>query len=50
MILDQSKAQRFGSFLERIKKETYPLPPSNLQTSITREMIDEFLNKHPSQA
>ncbi len=47
MILDQSKTQRFESFLERIKKETYPEPPSELHTIITRKMIDEFLNKHP---
>lgn len=47
MILDQSKTQRFESFLERIKNETYPEPPSELHTAITVRMIDEFLNKHP---
>ena len=47
MIPGQSKTQRFESFLERIKKETYPEPPSELHTAITIKMIDEFLNKHP---
>ena len=46
MILGQSKTQRFESFLERIKRETYPEPPSKLHTIITRKMIDELLNKY----
>ena len=46
MMLNQSKTQRFESFLERIKKETYPEPPSELHTSITRGMVDRFLDSH----
>ena len=46
MMLDQSKTQRFESFLERVRKETYPEPPSELHTIIAKKMIDEFLNKH----
>ncbi len=47
MILDQSKTQRFENLLERVRKETYPEPASELHTTITRKMIDAFLNKHP---
>ena len=47
MILDQSKTQRFENLLERVRKETYPEPPSELHTAITTKMIDGFLNKHP---
>ncbi len=46
MILDQSKTRRFESFLERIKKETYPEPTCELQTTITCGMIDKFLDSH----
>ncbi len=46
MILNQSKTQRFENLLERVRKETYPEPPSELHTTITRKMIDDFLNKH----
>ena len=46
MILNQSKTQRFENLLERVRKETYPEPPSELHTTITINMIDEFLNKH----
>ncbi len=46
MLLGQSKTQRFEGFLERIKKETYPEPPCELQTSITYGMIDKFLDSY----
>ncbi len=46
MILDQSKTQKFVSFLEKTKKETYPEPPFLLQTSIARGMVDRFLDSH----
>ena len=47
MILDETKTQRFENLMERVRKETYPEPPSELHTAITIKMIDEFLNKHP---
>lgn len=46
MILDQSKTQRFKNLLDRVRKETYPEPPSELHTTITTKMIDELLNKY----
>lgn len=47
MQLDQSKTQKLEQFLTRIAKETYPEPPSELHTGITKGMVDYFLNKFP---
>lgn len=47
MKLDQTKIERFESFMERIKNETYPEPPHELHTSITEKMINSLLNKYP---
>jgi ubiquinone/menaquinone biosynthesis C-methylase UbiE len=47
MKLDQTKFERFKNFMERIKNETYPEPPCELHTSITKKMINSLLNKYP---
>ena len=47
MKLDQTKIERFKKFMEKIKNETYPEPPTELHTHITETMIDYLLNKYP---
>jgi SAM-dependent methyltransferase len=41
---------RFGAFLDRIKSETYPEPPSDLHTSITAQMLDYLCGRFPVRA
>lgn len=46
MKLDQSKIARLDRFLEKIKKDTYPEPPTEPHLSITTKMFDYFNNKY----
>lgn len=45
MKLNQADIQKLENFLDRIKGETYPEPPSGAHTQITYQMFDHF-NKH----
>jgi SAM-dependent methyltransferase len=47
MKLSQDKIQKLECFLERIKADTYPEPPSELHTVITKKLLKQFLQKYP---
>ena len=38
---------RFESFLDIIKSQTYPEPLTGVHTAITQKMLDYFINKYP---
>lgn len=46
MKLKTSDIEKLEQFLEKIKGETYPEPPSGLHTSITQRMLNEFFSKY----
>jgi SAM-dependent methyltransferase len=52
MKLKTSDIEKLEHFLDKIKGDTYPEPPSDLHTYITQRMIGEFFNKYtlPQQA
>lgn len=47
MTLDQKQIDKFESFLDRIREDTYPEPTSEPHSSITKGMIDYLENKYP---
>jgi ubiquinone/menaquinone biosynthesis C-methylase UbiE len=52
MKLKTSDIEKLEQFLDKIKNDTYPEPPSDLHTSITQQMLGHFFNKYalPKQA
>ncbi|MEC4986452.1 MAG: class I SAM-dependent methyltransferase [Oscillatoria sp. PMC 1068.18] len=52
MKLRYSDIKKLENFLEKIKSDTYPEPPTSLHTNITKKVIDYFFNKFslPPQA
>ena len=45
MKLDQSQIKKIEQFLERIKNDTYPEPPTRLHSQITQQMFDVCLKQ-----